>query len=838
MLAVLSLSAVLVGGYGASPPPLRDRIVLNEREYFEAPGFAFLLFHNNYQEGFFGGLEMIQGGERVLAAGDLMLKRKGDQEHTANPGPATNYATLTRQSDPQHATATVRAKTLRSNTSYRLICRTDGKRLYISVALEQPINWEDIAEAGFRIYLDPAVYASRSFLADTRQGLLPREYSGTSTLASGTVMRIASEDSSRAFTIARRGGIIRLIDERRYSRESWFSLVAPFERGSSESLLQIEITPSINPSWRRQPVIGVSQVGYHPKQRKQAVLMLDAGDQVLEAVKLYRLDLAGGKTLVKSAIPRAWGKLLRDRYALFDFTEVKQPGLYLLEFRNRVAGPFQISPTLYDHLWEPTLECFLPVQMCHVAVREGERTWHGACHLDDALQAPEGTKFRGQYQQGPIDTKFAGGAHIPGLNWGGWHDAGDQQVPGGSVAYATLVLALAQEEFQPDLDRTSVMRSTRQVLLHTPDGKPDLLQQIEYGAEGLLASYRAAGHIFPGIIETNWNAYAHAGDPVNITDNLVYDAALKPDERTGDRSGTPDDRWVFTNRSTGLDYQTAQALAAASRALRNYHSDLAAECLAAAETLWSYEQTHAPSAAVGSYVPDAGDVRLAELAATAELFLTTRNDRYRERLTALQPNIRALSAAEFGRGPGWTLVRLLPTLPEGELRTLILDGAREWKRSISELQRSNPYGVESSRGTTAQWKLESPATEPDGIVWGSGWTLLEEAMHNYYLGKNVPQLSDTETLCSALNYVLGVHPASNEPYIAGMGFSPGLTAYALNRDDWSYVPGGVVSGATLVKPDFWEFKQTPFLWYEREIVMSGAVDFLFDVLAVRKLLGS
>jgi hypothetical protein len=48
-------------------------ITLNEKEYFEAPGFVFLVFHNNYMSGNQGGLQMVQNGERVLDSGDLYV---------------------------------------------------------------------------------------------------------------------------------------------------------------------------------------------------------------------------------------------------------------------------------------------------------------------------------------------------------------------------------------------------------------------------------------------------------------------------------------------------------------------------------------------------------------------------------------------------------------------------------------------------------------------------------------------------------------------------------------------------------------------------------------------
>ena len=90
------------------------------------------------------------------------------------------------------------------------------------------------------------------------------------------------------------------------------------------------------------------------------------------------------------------------------------------------------------------------------------------------------------YQQGERETQFADYEHIPGLNWGGWHDAGDYDLPAGSISNTMLALALAQEEFHPGIDMTTVRRATREVLLHIPDGEDDLLQQVEYGVEGLM----------------------------------------------------------------------------------------------------------------------------------------------------------------------------------------------------------------------------------------------------------------------------------------------------------------------------------------------------------------
>jgi hypothetical protein len=42
-----------------------------------------------------------------------------------------------------------------------------------------------------------------------------------------------------------------------------------------------------------------------------------------------------------------------------------------------------------------------------------------------------------------------------------------------------------------------------------------------------------------------------------------------------------------------------------------------------------------------------------------------------------------------------------------------------------------------------------------------------------------------------------------------------------NRADWSYLPGGVVSGTALIRSDFPELKDFPFLWQHGEYVLGG-----------------
>jgi hypothetical protein len=830
----LLLPLVLASAFTAVAPlcAASDAIVLNDREYFEGPGFSFLLFHNNYQVGHQGGLQMIQNGERILDSGDLLLAMKAGE----SPG----LIPTKRVVDRANSTATIYGEIAGWNSGYQIVCRSDGRKIFVTLKLDKPLDWSKVARAGFRIELYPGIYSSSSYQGDSGGGVFPQQYTGRLALFGPTqTLRVAPENTLHSFMIARPGGSLMLVDSRADTPLGWFMVIAPFTPGSPDTEQTIEITPSLRPDWRRAPVIGVSQVGYQPAQKKRAVIELDPRSDPRETVNLFRLTLDGEKKLIKSRPAQPWaGTFLRYRYATFDFDEVTEVGNYLIEFAGQKAGPFRIAPDVYEHAWQPTLTYFLPVQMCHVAVIQGTRTWHGACHLDDAMQAPAHKTWIDGYEQAERETKFADNEHVPGLDWGGWHDAGDNDLPAGSIAITTLALALAQEEFRPTLDQTTVRRAEREVLLHKPDGRSDLLQQIEFGVESLIALYRPAGHVFPGIIENTGKAYLHLGDPVNITDNRIHDKTLKTHEVRGGHSGKFDDRWVFTNRNTGLQYDTAQTLAAASRALRGYRDDLADDSLAVAKKLWGYEQTHAPIYARSGYSPPDSGFRSQEIAATAELLLTTGEGVYRRRLLELLPALRGISAEQFGEGPGWTLVRVLPRVDNAEFHATVRKLAASWKVAADKRAAANPYGVRFSQEISSpSWKLETRSHVLSGFVWGLGWNLQSDAMSEYYFHKHLPELFGKEALFAVVNHVLGCHPSNNQSYVSGVGAASPLIAYGYNRADWSHIPGGVISGASLVKPDLLELRIYPFLWYQTEYVIGGAATYIFDLLAAQKLLG-
>ena len=138
---------------------------------------------------------------------------------------------------------------------------------------------------------------------------------------------------------------------------------------------------------------------------------------------------------------------------------------------------------------------------------------------------------------------------------------------------------------------------------------------------------------------------------------------------------------------------------------------------------------------------------------------------------------------------------------------------------------------------------EQGAETPYGIpyrphIWGAGWGIQSFGFNQYFLNKSYPDLFNSDYIFNALNFVLGCHPGSNTAsFASGVGAVSATVGYGLNRADWSYIPGGVISGTALIRPDFPELLTFPFLWQQTEYVLGGGSShYMFLVLAAQQLL--
>jgi endoglucanase len=837
---VQALAAVL--GLGGAALAQDQPLKINDKQYLEKRGLNVLVFTNEYNGMFFdektAGIEVIHHGVRTATGGAVRLSPTPEQWDLI---PKLGDRKVDAQANTIEATLRYEAFGFDS----RVVVTPDGPGFRIAVVLDKPVPAELEGRAGLNLEFRPSQYWEHSYLVDGRPGIFPRypagptaplppgkkipQFEGFSTfdlhghtdyvealpIAAGKTLVMAPEDPERFVTIRSLSGDLQLLDGRNLAQNGWFVVRTLLATKTTGKVAEWYVEPHTIPGWIRTPVIGFSQVGYHPSQPKRAVIELDPNDAPLETASLVEVRPDGRQVEKLKAKALPWGKYLRYNYAVADFSSVKEPGLYFIQYGAHQTSTFPIAADVYERVWHPTLDVFFPVQMDHMFVNEAYRVWHGAAHLDDALQAPLDEQHFDGYRTGDTtNSPYKPGERIPGLAVGGWFDAGDFDIQGGSHAATVSSLVATFEAFRPPHDETLVDQELRFVDIHRPDGKPDVLQQIEQGALQIAAQYRTIGRLVRGIVDGELHRYHHLGDAVTQTDNLLYDPSLKPYQTDGNRSGTPDDRWVYTEASPGANYAGIGALAAASRALRGFNDPLAAECLALAKKAYAEERARpAPAAPATGFGAAFG--QLAELSAALQLMTSTKEQPYRDRFNELV-------WPALDRNAGFALQPALRAIPamDAAYAAKLRPYAGKHKTELDGMLKQNPYGVPIGTGGWA------------GNAQVIGW-----ATTNYYLHKAYPDLVGTDVVTRGLDYLFGTHPAHNLSFVSAVGNRSKHVAYGSNRADFTFIAGGIVPGVLVLKPDYPEnMDDWPFLWGENEYVIGIGASYVFLANAAQELL--
>ncbi|QRX62931.1 glycoside hydrolase family 9 protein [Dysgonomonadaceae bacterium zrk40] len=819
-------------------PSLRaQEFQLGKSGYFQNKGVEVMAYDDIYPEGHQGGVSLIMHGNRVATNGDIRLEPTPGQWQ---PVPKQNRrdADIDANSITAHLTFPDSARHMTGFNPmiypdfmfhYKVSVRGDGAAVVVTVDLDRPVPEKFLGKVGFNLELFPGTLFGKPWIMDGQSGFFPQQPNGptlqepsnhphqgdynpggkasvaqlsgtgyspiiaddivSEPYAVGKRFTVRPDDPYNRFTIESKGTNLKLYDGRMNHNNGWFVLRSEVPARKTDGAIEWVITPNVVEEWLYRPVIQTSQVGYHPAQPKVAVIELDNRETKRLQAVLYRIT-EEGRQEVAAAPASEWGKFLRYNYLKFDFSEVKEEGLYQVGYGDSRSSVFRIAGDVYDRgVWQPVLEYFLPVQMCHLRVNEKYRVWHDFCHMDDARMAPVDFNHIDGYVQGPSTlTKFNPGDQVAGLNVGGWHDAGDFDLRVESQAGETYILALAYEAFGKQYDATAIDQSSRVVEIHQPDGKPDMLQQIEHGALSVVGGYRALGRLYRGIICNDLRQYVMLGDAGAMTDN---------------NPGNGDDRWVFTEENPTRELTTAAQLAATSRVLKGFNDTLSVQALEVARELFDRTPVAAPSKA-------------SKLHAATELYLTTDEEQYRNVL--LQE--REFIADNIER-VGWFVGRAEQKMNDARFSKAVRDALLGFRDQLEEQGAETPYGV---------------PYRPN--IWGAGWDIQRFGYNHYFLHTAYPDIFGPEFIYNALNFILGCHPGSNTAsFASGVGARSATVGYGLNRADWSYIPGGVVSGTALIRPDFPELLEFPFLWQQVEYVMGGGSShYMFLVLAAQQLL--
>ena len=832
---------VLLLSFATFCPSTAQKLHVNDLGYFEARGLNVLVFNSEYNGFFFdektSGIEIIHHGVRTATGGAVRL--------SATPEQWDQIPVMTsRQVDTKGNSIEVslRYKDYDFDSEVTVTALDDG--VMIRVLLDKPLPEKLIGKAGFNLEFLPSAYFEKSYFVDGRPSTFPLypssdmrvaplsqkipQFNGYSTfddrgkgeflipqpLASGKTIILAPEDPERYVRIRSSKEDLMLFDGRNLAQNGWFVVRSLIPAHKTGTVLEWYVEPETIANWTRKPVIEFSQVGYHPSQNKVAVIELDTNDPPLKEASLFQVTADGSRIERLRSDVKLWGKYLRYNYVTFDFSSVKDSGLYVIRYGNQQTDAFPIGTHVFDDIWHLTLDVWFPVQMDHMFVREAYRIWHGVPFRDDALQAPVGIRhFDGYWMDSTTNTKYKPLEHIPGLDVGGWFDAGDFDIETGHHNSTILRMVDTWELFGLKRDETSIDERERYVDIHHPDGKPDLLQQIEHGTLQLVAQHKNIGFAVRGINFPNLYQYHHLGDASTITDNLPYNPKLKPYQSDGLTSGTMDDRWVFTPRLPSVNLGSIAALAAASRALRDFNAPLSKEALDVAVKAWNEEHERTEPSDTGR---NAIFMDIAEASAALQLLITTKDDRYATRLNEII--WKGLDNDQLFPMMMSVAVRAVQHMGEpfkSRLRAYAVRYAEQGER----LNGQNPYGLPiGTRG------------------WGGNYELINWSITNYFLNKNYPDIIGNECVIQGLDYVLGCHPYSNLSFVAGVGTRSKKVMYGSNRADFSFIAGGVVPGLLFLKPDFLENKEDwPFLWGENEAVIDICADYIFLANAVEEL---
>ena len=877
----LLLSAIILA---ISDSSMAQDLRLNDREYFERQGVNVLVFSNSFNGGFNdeknSGIEIIHHGVRTVQGGAVRLNNTPEQWDLVPK--MTN-----RKVNRENGSIEVTMRYDDYDFDSRVVVTAKGKAVEIAVWLDKPVPDALAGEAGFNMEFLPSQYWLKTYTMDGRLNRFPRyatsltvtrpnsekprQFKGFKTyddrgtdrfvdplpMETGHHIVLATDDRERMISIISDDAELRLFDGRMLAQNGWYVLRSVLPKGKTGKVVTWTVEPFAIPGWIRKPNIGFSQIGYIPEQPKVAVIELDMNDQAKASASLMRIKEDGTAEQAFTGDIQPWGSYFKYNYVKFDFSSVKQPGVYYIQYGDTRTNDFLIDDHVYDKITDATTDVWVPIHMNHMYVNEGYRTWHGEPFKEGYLQAPPSDHFD-LHSQGPTtDTKYKPLELIPGLNIGGFFDAGDFDIETGSNINVVQNFIRAWELFKPQRDETFVSQQQRYVDLHRPDGIPDILQFIEHGTLNLVAQAEQIGHMASTLSNSILDNYHHLGDAASITDGLHYDPSLKPYEVSADgkRSGTPDDMWAFTTRSPQLDLRAATMFAAASHALKGYNDDLAERALTQSKRLMKEateliaQRTAARNAQANQMEMDFSWLDGTEQTSIANprqqasqpdkkrQKLMERSRKNREVLGDMATNLMLYGATQERQyldnfekqiwdalelrlsGNMQTALDAIPYMDEA-YKTKLRPYVEKYEEYIKGFDKQNPYGVPIGLGNWA------------GVNMVLNFGVTVNYAHIYF-----PDIVGKDEVYRVANWLYGCHPYHNYSFVAVVGAArPKQVFYGNNRADFSFIPGNVAPGLLFRKPDHFEnYDDWPFLWGQNEGTIAGNTQYIIFGSALKDI---
>lgn len=488
--------------------------------------------------------------------------------------------------------------------------------------------------------------------------------------------------------------------------------------------------------------IAINQVGYLPGSAKWAVL------QDGPASSFAVVDMATGREVFRGPLgaAQAW-EPAQQKLRLADFSALREPGRYRLQADGlQPSAPFFIAQDAYGALNAAAIKFFyfnrasVALDTAHAGI------WaRPAGHPDDRVFVHATAASPGRPEGKVISAPK------------GWYDAGDYNKYIVNSGISTYTLLAAWEHFPAYFQAQN---------LHIPEsgnGLPDLLNEALWNLEWMLAMQDPAD----------------GGVYHKLTDK-GFDGIVLPHQAVHDR--------YVVMKATAATLDFAAVMAQASRVFAPFEAQrpgLSARMLAASRRAWDWAQAHpdviyrqAPDIHTGGY----DDSKLAdEFAwAAAELFVSTRDERYWQAFRRMSPPIAV---------PGWPDVGALAWTTLAQYR----DRLAAPDRQLVESQVTTLADSFASRWQASPYRV---AMQTQDFIWGSNAVALNQALmliQGHRINGDRRMLDAAQ---SALDFVLGRHPTG---YAMVTGFGTRSPLHPHHRPSGAMaqlppVPGMIVGG--------------------------------------------
>jgi endoglucanase len=486
--------------------------------------------------------------------------------------------------------------------------------------------------------------------------------------------------------------------------------------------------------------IKLNQLGFLPGAYKVAVVPDGA------AREFTIINAASGAVVQTGALgPAASAPDAGDTVRLARFADLRAPGRYQL----RVAGlpdspPFAISGNAYDALNAAAIRAFY-LNRAGMAL--------DAAHAGIYARAAGHPDTQVLIHASAVSPSRPAGSVISSPK--GWYDAGDYNKYIVNSGISTYTLLAAFEDFP------TYFQAQKLNIPESGNGVPDILNEARWNLDWMLTMQDPAD-----------------GGVYHKLTNLKFDGMVMPAQATQPR--------YVVQKTTAAALDFAAVMASASRVYAPYDSALSARMLSAAKLAWQWAQAHPrdyyrqpADVATGEYADN--DVSDEQAWAAAELYITTRDDRYYQTMNAPQQAATVPSWSDV-RGLAWlSLARHRKTLSAAADQTLIASRVDGLAQRLAAAWQQSPYGITLQKGD---------------YVWGSNAVVMNQAMwllHAYRLNGKRAYLDAAQ---SGLDYVLGRN-AVELSFVTGYGARSALHPHhrpSVADGIEAPVPGWLVGG--------------------------------------------